>query len=126
MECENQVVELLYAHFCGQFPKTCRRCERVYPTLKDYVTRTDALPQAISYDIPFVEGDGATPIGAAVFAKCICGNTLTLATAELDLAVRLKLIDWARSELERRQWTPGEFLNHMRERLRQRAMLAPD
>lgn len=120
-----EVLELLHAHFRSRFPKACNRCERVYPSLHDYVTRTRPLHQAISYDLDIEEGDQSTPIGAAVFANCICGNTLALATSDLPVETRRELIAWARDEIIRRKWTPEQFLNYIRDQLRERVLANP-
>ena len=121
MRTEADAIELLYSYLCSQFPKTCNRCNHVYPTLLDYISKTEPLPQAISYDIDLKEDDDSPPIGAAAFAYCVCGNTLNVGTADLPVETRLELIAWAREEVIKRKWTPEEFLNYMRGRLRARA-----
>ena len=122
MKSEADILDLLQAHFSSGFPKVCHRCERVYPSLYDYLTMTHPLPQAISYDVGIQDDELSTPIGSAAFANCVCGNTLALSTSGLPVETRLELIAWASEEIARRKWTPEQFLNYIRDRIRERVL----
>jgi len=83
--------------------------------------KTQAIPQAVSYDADLAESDGV-PIGSTVFAKCICGNTLALSTSALPEETRLGLIAWARTVVHDRGWSIDQFLNHMRDQIRDKVI----
>lgn len=57
----------------GAFPKTCANCGRVYPSLQDFLARTEAIAGRRSLKGSLDDDD--RPI-VELFRNCVCGSTL--------------------------------------------------
>src|SRR5580658_3875547 len=99
---EAEFIRLLQPHFENLFPKICHNCERVYPTLKEYVRCCNPAGQPVCYDAELKDWKTDSPLGAILQANCPCGNTLALGTAGMPLVTVHVAFDWIRSETERR------------------------
>lgn len=122
---EDEVVQVLHAYFASLFPKVCPSCNRVFATLLEYIQVTKRLGMPISYDANDEGWNTTAPIGAAAFANCPCGTTLSLTTEYLELAKRLELLNWVRTETRRRGMEPSKLLEHLRNVIRSRVLDAP-
>jgi len=120
---ESEVLQIMREYYSGLFPKTCPSCERSFGTLRDYVTLTKPVGRYISYD---VDGGNWTPdMGTFALANCPCGDTLALTTSGLPQATRVMLLEWIRSEAERRAMAPADLLQYLRSELRRQLLAEP-
>jgi hypothetical protein len=70
---EHAIYEGLLALLQNEFPKTCRKCKRVYPTLESFVDETQVVTSGtglMGYDTgnPFQQ--------VAMMRNCSCGSTM--------------------------------------------------
>jgi hypothetical protein len=119
---DEEIIQILRAHFEGLFPKACNTCGRNYPTLKEYILKTDRLQGSISYDAEVGNWDTSQPIGGVVFANCHCGTTLALTTEGMPLSTFHTALNWIRNESKRRGMTPTELLEYIRNEVRKRVL----
>jgi hypothetical protein len=122
---EPDFAKLMRAHFESLFPKTCRNCQRQFPTLREYILICKPAGQPISYDADMMDWSPANPIGAVVQANCPCGNTLALGTQSMPLATVHMALDWIRVETVKRGLSAQELLGQVRTRIRERIVSEP-
>lgn len=70
---DHAVYEGLLALLQNEFPKTCPRCQRVYPTLESFVDETSGAREGtglMGYDT----GQGFQQV--AMVRNCVCGTSL--------------------------------------------------
>jgi len=112
---EADVMAAMRRHLESLFPVTCPLCQRVYPDLRDYVLNTELQGDAIPYDAEMGNWQPLRPLGNVTLANCRCGNTLALTSEGMPLMKQWRLLNWARIEIKKRQTTPRELLNYLRE-----------
>lgn len=117
-----QALDLVYAHHERQFPKVCSVCGRRFETLADYIRTTRRLGRTISYDADSGSWDTARPMGTYALANCPCGTTLSLSTRGIPTRLRLQLLAWVKRECERRDLTPSDVIDELRDQVRARAL----
>jgi len=66
------------------------------------------------------------PLGVVTFAKCPCGNTLALSSEGMKNSLLWGLLNWARIETKKRNQTPRELLNHLREAICKQVLIDED
>ncbi len=119
---ESEVVEIILRYLEGLFPRHCSKCQRRFTTLREYLLTTEQLGSAVSYDLEIGDWAPANPLGTLTFANCPCGNTLALSSENMRLSVLLDLYGWARVETQKRNQTPHQLLNYLREQVWKRAL----
>lgn len=112
---EAEVVAATRKHLEGHFPLVCPLCQHRYPTLREYLLNTEHQGDAIPFDAELGIWRPQRPIGTVTLANCRCGNTLGLSSEGLPLIQLWRLLSWARIETQRREQTPRELLNYLRE-----------
>lgn len=119
------LVRLVREHFEGLFPKTCPRCGRRFQNLRDYITQTERIGPALSYDVE--EGDWAPeqPLGTLVVANCSCGTTLALSTEGMPLPRLHAGLNWLKVESRHRRQTPEQLLSWLRDEVRRQVLAGP-
>jgi hypothetical protein len=123
---EAEVIKILREHFEGLFPKVCPNCNRCYPTLRDYILITKRLGPSMSFDAELGDWNTLQPIGSVAMANCPCGTTLALSTESMLLPQRLLLLNWVRSETQRRGLSSQELLDYLRDEIRKQVMAESD
>jgi hypothetical protein len=119
---EDEVVQILREYFEGLFPKACS-CKRSFATLREYIQITERIGLPMSYDAELANWKTTQPIGSVALANCPCGSTLGLSTESMPLSLRLELLNWVRIETQRRRISPSELLEHLRDKIRKRALV---
>lgn len=112
---EAEVVAATRKYLERHFPLVCPLCQHRYPTLREYLLNTEHQGDAIPFDAELGIWRPRHPIGTVTLANCRCGNTLGLSSEGAPLIQLWRLLDWARIETQKRQQTPRELLNYLRE-----------
>ncbi len=112
-------------HLEGLFPKVCPVCNRTYDTFRDYLLIAKPEGSAISYDAEVDDWNPANPIGTLTFANCPCGNTLALSSEGMPLLRLWSLLNWARIETKKRNQSPEELINYLRDQITQQVLNDP-
>ena len=112
---EAEVVTAIRQHLEGLFPQACTLCQRQFPTFCNYLQNTEHQGDAIPYDAELGRWQPLRPIGTVTLANCKCGNTLCLSSHGMPLLQLWQLLNWARIETQKRQQSPRELLNYLRE-----------
>lgn len=115
MKREAEVVAATRKYLERHFPLVCPLCQQRYTTLREYLLNTEHQGDAIPFDAELGIWKPHRPIGTVTLANCRCGNTLSLSSEGAPLVQLWRLLDWARIETQRRQQTPRELLNYLRE-----------
>jgi len=79
----------------------------------------------VSYDTELGEWKPFQAAGAVARAGCPCGATLTLGAEGMALPVRMSLLKWGKSEMQRRQVSRRELLRYLRDEVRNHIMTEP-
>jgi hypothetical protein len=111
---ESEVIRAMRDHLEGLFPKECPNCRRAFATLREYLQVTTHQGPPIPYDAEMDDWQPWRPIGTMTLANCSCGSTLALSSTGMPLLRLWRLLNWARIETKRRNMTPRELLNHLR------------
>jgi hypothetical protein len=119
---EAEVVKIRREYFEGLFPKFCPKCNRCFSTLRKYILITKRLGPSISYDAELGDWNTVQPIGSVALANCPYGSTLALGTENMPLPLRLLLLNWVRSETQRRGVSPRELLEYLRDQIRKQVL----
>jgi hypothetical protein len=122
MVTEDDAVRIVRSYIEGLFPKVCPRCGKCFGSLSEYLRLTTHLGSPILH-----EGAGdetsVNPLGPIAHAACLCGHTLTIASAGLPKAQLVELIEWAKADSLRRSIGMTELLRHLRDRIDREALL---
>jgi len=114
------------AHAESRFPKVCSNCNRRFATLREYLQVTTHVGPAISYDAETGDWNPRKPLGIFSYANCPCGNTLSLSSAGLPLPMLWLMMNWARTETQRRGLTPQQLLNYLRDEICKQVLTGRD
>jgi hypothetical protein len=112
---EAKIIMIVHAQMLRQFPKICLRCNRYFPTYRDYLLNTKPIGDPVSYDLDFGEIKPAQSTGNVSLANCTCGNTLTLSSHDMPSADLWVTLKWVSVEVERRKSTVLQVLKYLRE-----------
>jgi hypothetical protein len=123
---EDQVIQQMRAHLEGQFPKVCKRCHRRFATLREYLLNTQHLGPAMPYDAEAGDWNPLKPLGTMTLALCPCGTTLALTSDGMPLLQLWSLLNWARSETQKRHITPRALLNYLRDAITKQVLAEPE
>ena len=119
---EAEVTQIVRQYFESLFPKVCPNCNRRFNTLREYILSTKRIGLPRSFDAELGDWETTQPIGSVALANCPCGSTLALSTEGMALSQRLALLDWVRTETQRRGVSPSELLEHLRDLVRQQVL----
>jgi hypothetical protein len=122
---EAEVVEAIRKHLEGLFPKVCGKCQRTFANLREYLQGTKYLGPPMSYDAELGRWNPREPLGSASFANCSCGNTLALTSEGMPLLQLWRLLNWTRTEMQRRGLSQAELLNYLRLKVRKQVLAEP-
>ena len=123
---EVEVIKVMRAHLEAQFPKVCGRCNYRFATLREYMLITKPRGSAIPYDADVGDWHPLHPWGVYTFAGCPCGNIHSLSSQGLPISELWALLNWAQFETYRRQMTPRELLNYLRDEISKQVLAAPE
>ena len=112
------VVQALFHHYGSLFPRNCTKCNRHFASLQEYILATERLGSVQSFDIQMGNWRPSEPIGSLALSNCSCGTTLALSTDGLPLSTGHAILDWVKSESERRKVKPTVLLDEVREEVR--------
>jgi hypothetical protein len=123
---EAEVIDAVCRHLEGLFPKVCPNCQRQFATLRDYLLNTQYLGPVMPYDADLGNWNPLRPIGTAAYASCRCGTTLALTSEGMPLLQLWALLNWARVETHKRDQSPQELLNYLRDEICKQVLAAPE
>jgi hypothetical protein len=115
---EADVIRWLREYYEGLFPKVCSNCGRRFVTLSEYISSTKRIGPSLSYDVELGDYKPLNPLGGLAMANCVCGSTLVLTTETIPLSQLHLLLDWVRTETERRGLSASRLLDHLRDEVR--------
>jgi hypothetical protein len=119
---EAELLRMFREYYEGLFPRDCPNCGRRYATLREYIVRTQRLWPSLNYDIELGDYKTPRPIGGLAMANCLCGTTLALSTKSMPVSQTHLILEWIRTETERRGVTPAELLDHLRDEVRKQVL----
>jgi hypothetical protein len=122
---DDEVIQIMRVHYESLFPKVCPNCNRRFATLREYLLITTRVGPAKSYDAEIGDWKTRQPIGSMALANCPCGSTLALSTEGMELSLRLEVLNWVRTETQRRGVNPSELLEYLRDEFRKRVLGDP-
>ena len=122
---EAEVIKTVREHLERQFPKVCATCERIYPTLGDYLRDTRHMGPIMPYDMEIGNWKPVKPVGTVSYSNCSCGSTLALSSHGISLLRHWSLLYWARIEIHKRGITPQELLQYVREEICKQVFAEP-
>jgi hypothetical protein len=123
---EADVLTAIREHLEDLFPKVCPNCERRFATLRNYLMETTPLGQAIPYDAERGDWRPLKALGTIAYYVCPCGTTMALSSDGMPLERLWSLMDWARTECERRAVSPRQLLNQLRDVLCKQVLAEPE
>jgi len=123
---EDHVIQQMRAHLERQFPKVCTTCHRRFATLREYLLNIQHLGPAMPYDAEAGDWNSLKPLGPMTLALCPCGTTLTLTSDGMPLVQLWSLLNWARSETQKRHMTPRDLLTYLRGEICKQVLAEPD
>jgi hypothetical protein len=122
---EADVLNVIREHLEDLFPKLCPNCERRFATLRDFLSTTTALGQAIPFDAERGDWNPVKPLGTIAYFVCPCSTTMALSSEGMPLERLWSLMDWARTETQRRAVSPRQLLNYLRDMLCKQVLAEP-
>src|SRR5262245_38747417 len=111
---EDDVVRIVRSYIEGLFPKACPNCGMRFGSLREYLEATTHLETPILYDVISPEIP-SNPLGPLSLANCACGTTLTINSRGIPREQMIELLEWARSESDRRSIGVRELLRWLRD-----------
>lgn len=119
---EAELLRMFREYYEGLFPKVCPNCGRSYATLQEYIVSTQRLWPSLNYDIELGDYKTPHPIGGMAMANCLCGSTLALSTKSMPVSQTHLILEWIRTETQRRGIEPAELLDHLRDEVRRQVL----
>ena len=83
---------------------------------------TERIRPTRSYDAELGNWTTKDPIGMVAAANCDCGNTLVLTSEGMPLERELQVLNWLRTEGQRRGMSPSQLLDLMRDEVRRQVL----
>jgi hypothetical protein len=120
-----EALRVVRRHFESLFPKTCASCRREFATLREYILVTTRIGPAKSYDAELGDWRPTEPIGSLALANCPCGSTLALSTEGMAHDQRMVLLTWVKRETQRRDISPSDLLEGLRDDIRKQVLDEP-
>jgi hypothetical protein len=113
---EDDVVRIVRSYIEGLFPKVCSGCGKRFGSLREYLQSTSHVGTPIVYEA--ISGETlAAPLGPIAHANCACGNTLTIGSEGMPPGQMIVLMEWAKSECNKRSMSIRDLLLHLRDRI---------
>ncbi len=119
---EAEVIGTMREHLEGLFPKVCSNCHRHFASLREYILITERVGSMVSYDAELGDWNTTRPTGTMALANCPCGTTLAVGTEGIPLSRRLLMLDWIKSETQRRGVSWQELLEYLRDQTRKQVL----
>lgn len=117
-----EVIKILRKYFESLFPRACPNCKRCFDTLREYISSTTPVGMPISFEAEKGLWDSTQLVGTQLLSNCSCGSTLALSTESMEYAMRLKLLNWVKREIDRRRVNPSELLEGLRIEVRKQVL----
>lgn len=117
MLTDEEAVDLVRSHIEKQFPRSCTKCGRTFPTLAAFVLETSRVGEPLSTDAEDGEWRPTTDDGAMAMANCPCGTTLAIDSAGIGLGNMWKLLAWARARSRERGVSVRALMSWMRDEI---------
>jgi hypothetical protein len=115
---EAEVIQAMREHLERQFPKTCPKCQRLYPNLHAYILTTSRMEPSICYDADAEDWQPRQPVGTLTYVNCPCGSTLALSSRGMPLLKLWSLYHWAKTQKQARGISMNELLRDLRDQIR--------
>jgi hypothetical protein len=119
---ESAAITMIVEHLEGLFPKRCPRCQRTFPTLREFYQATTPVGKPVSYDLESGDLKPARPLGAVAVSECPCGAAIALTSEGMPLFRYWSLLLWANSEAIRRGQSTTKFLLSLRKLVREKVV----
>lgn len=113
---------MMIEHLRGLFPKTCPKCRRIFPTLRDYFLNTTPVGEAVSIDLEANDLRPLRPLGSGAVSKCKCGASMVISSDGMPLFRLWSLLLWAKYETMRRNVTPKQLMQSLRAEIRKQVI----
>lgn len=126
MMTEAEVVTTMRQHLESLFSLSCPVCQRLYPTFREYIQNTKHEGDAVPYDAELGNFQPLRTVGTVTLANCRCGNTLVLSSEGMPLLTLWSLLNWGRVEIQKRNQTPRELLNYLRDAICNQVLSEPE
>ena len=107
-------VKIVREFISRQFPKDCVCCGKHYASLREYLGQTTHVGKPISYDAEKEDWNPTDPVGTFSMDNCACGTTLAIDSDGMELNTLWELMDWAKSESEKRGMSVRDILENLR------------
>jgi len=120
---EDEILQMLTEHFQREFPRPCPVCHRRFASLLEYIRDTKPLGRPVSYDADAGDWDPKGLVGTVTLSNCTCGTTIALGLEKLSLESYLELLNWIKTETERRKIPPSDLLHQVRVEIRKRVLI---
>jgi hypothetical protein len=117
-----KIIRALRTFYEGLFPKVCSNCGRRYATLREYIEATQRRWPSLNYDIELGDYRTVKPIGGLAMANCLCGTTMALSTKAMPVSQTHLILEWIRTESERRALSPTQVLDYLRDEVRKNVL----
>jgi hypothetical protein len=122
---EADVIRAMREHLEGLFPRTCPNCQRRFATLREYLQVTTHQGPPIPYDAQADNWQPIKPLGTVTLSNCPCGSTLALSSNGMPLPRLWRLLNWARTETQRRNLSPQALLAYLRDEICKQVLAEP-
>ena len=119
---EAEAIAWIIEYLEGQFPKTCPNCGRTFATLRDFFLNTKPSGQPVSFDLESGQAGPPSPGGTIAFSICDCGATVALSAAAMSRSRLWTLLDWAKTEHQKRGLEMPDFLQEVRLKIREQVI----
>lgn len=110
----DEVVRVIINFLSDQFPIDCKCCGKKYNSYKEFIKNTTPVGKPVSYDAQKGDWRPENPLGAISMHNCSCGSTIALSSQKIDRDTLWQLMDWAKSESEKRNIELSELLAELR------------
>jgi hypothetical protein len=119
---EADVIQVIYEHVAGLFPKTCQGCGKVFPNYRNYLLNTEHAGIPLSYDIQLNNWQPDNSSGNVALANCRCGSTLAISSKGMPLSRIWEILYWVRMESRRRGVKADVIICYIRDVVEKKAL----
>jgi hypothetical protein len=110
---EDKPIQIMRRQLENSFPKVCATCHRRFVTLFDYLSNTEQIGDAVSYDVELGNWAPLKSMGTMICSNCLCGNTMTLTLKGMPLPQLWLLLAWIRIESQKHDMDPQTIFNYL-------------
>jgi len=122
---EAEVIRQMRAYLESLFPRNCSNCQRRFESLREFLQITTHQGLPIPYDAMANDWQPMKPVGTVTLVNCTCGSTLALSSNQMPLPQLWRLLNWARTETRRRNMSPQQLLNYLRDEICKQVLAEP-